>query len=261
MIVFASDLDNTMIYSYKKIKHPAICVEKKEEKELSYMTSKAHFLLQKIAKEILFVPITTRSVEQYERIFMLEDKKASYALASNGGTLLIDGKKDTAWLNETKKLMEDTLPELEKAIYFLKKDKNVSFEIRLIDDIFVYTKTKDVQNSLSLLSEKLDLNKVFVDSNGEKLYVFPNRINKGSALKRFRNYLKSKFIIAAGDSAFDIPMLKEADSAIIPNEKFLYEALKEHKKLYIAKNQGEQFAEEILEIVAENIINKGEMNE
>lgn len=261
MIVFASDLDNTMIYSYKKIKQPAVCVEKKEGKELSYMTPKAHFLLQKVAKQILFVPVTTRSVEQYERIFMLQDRKVSCALASNGGTLLINGKKDTAWLNKTKELIEDTLPELEKAIYFLKKDENISFEIRLVDNIFVYTKTKDIKKSLYLLSEKLDLNKVFIDSNGEKLYVFPNQINKGDAIIRLRNYLKSEFIVAAGDSAFDIPMLKEADSAIIPNEKFLWEALKKHKKLYIAKKHGEQFAEEILEFVAKNIINKGEIDE
>lgn len=260
MIVFASDLDNTMIYSYKKIKQPAICVEKKQEKELSYMTEKAYNLLQKIAEEILFVPVTTRSIEQYERICMLKNKKVSYALASNGGTLLVDGKVDSVWKEETKSLIEDALFELEKAVYFLKQDKNITFEICIVDDIFVFTKTKNVTQSIHLLCEKLDLNKVFIDSNGEKLYVFPNIINKGTAIKRLKNYLKSKSIIAAGDSVFDIPMLKEADNAMIPNEKFLCEALKGHKKLYIARKQGELFGEEILEFISENIINKGEIN-
>ena len=47
MKAFISDLDNTMIFSYKKnIGENNIAVEKKGEKEISFMTSYSHNKLE-----------------------------------------------------------------------------------------------------------------------------------------------------------------------------------------------------------------------
>ncbi|MEY8321115.1 HAD hydrolase family protein [Lachnospiraceae bacterium 46-61] len=220
MIVFASDLDNTLIFSYKKknqCQQKMICVEKKEGKELSYMTQKAYNTLQKLYQKIIFVPITTRSIEQYQRIQFFD--KIEYVLTTNGGILLKNNNIDKIWLEETKKLILPSEKELQKAIYLLKKDNNICFEIRIVDDIFVYTKSLQPQKTANNIIQKLDLNQIFVDTNGEKIYVFPKILNKGFALKRLKNLLHCKKIFSAGDSRFDISMLQQSDVAFWSGEQ------------------------------------------
>lgn len=220
MIVFASDLDNTLIFSYKKknqCQQKMICVEKKEGKELSYMTQKAYNTLQKLYQKIIFVPITTRSIEQYQRIQFFD--KIEYVLTTNGGILLKNNNIDKIWLEETKKLILPSEKELQKAIYLLKKDNNICFEIRIVDDIFVYTKSLHPQKTANNIIQKLDLNQIFVDTNGEKIYVFPKILNKGFALKRLKNLLHCKKIFSAGDSRFDISMLQQSDVAFWSGEQ------------------------------------------
>ena len=58
---------------------------------------------------------------------------------------------------------------------------------------------------------------VDVFSNGEKVYVVPQTLNKGMAVDRLREKLKPEFVIAAGDSTFDIPMLSTADRGLVPS--------------------------------------------
>ena len=41
--------------------------------------------------------------------------------------------------------------------------------------------------------------------------------NKGTAVDRLREKLKPEFVIAAGDSTFDIPMLSTADRGLVPS--------------------------------------------
>ena len=214
MIVFASDLDNTLIFSYKKrqqCQNPTICVETKEGKELSFMTKKAYDKLQAVASSLIFVPITTRSVEQYERITFFEKKYPQYALTTNGGILLYENQIEKNWLFETKQMIESSEKELEKAKEILKKDMAICFEIRKVDDIFIYTKSMEPEKTAKILSQQLDLEKVFVDTNGEKIYVFPKILSKGLAIKRLKNFLQCDTIFSAGDSGFDISMLEEAD--------------------------------------------------
>ena len=214
MIVFASDLDNTLIFSYKKrqqCQKPAICVETKEGKELSYMTKKAYDTLQRVAEAITFVPITTRSVEQYQRIAFFGKKYPQYALTTNGGILLYENKIEKNWFFQTKQMIKFSEGELEKAKEIIKKDSAVCFEIRKVDDIFVYTKSTDPQKTAKRLSGQLNLERVFVDTNGEKIYVFPKILHKGLAIKRLKHFLQCGVVFSAGDSGFDIPMLEEAD--------------------------------------------------
>ena len=52
--------------------------------------------------------------------------------------------------------------------------------------------------------------------NKEKVYVVPKKLSKGTAVERFREYIKADKIIAAGDSEFDISMLRAADIRIAP---------------------------------------------
>ena len=69
MIVFHTDLDNTIIYSYKHdIGMRKRNVEFYQGREISYITEETYRLLQQVKNEMLIVPTTTRTLEQYQRI-------------------------------------------------------------------------------------------------------------------------------------------------------------------------------------------------
>ena len=69
MIAFFSDLDNTLIFSYKHdIGKEKRCVEIYQGREVSYITERTYGLLTYAASRLLFVPVTTRTEEQYRRM-------------------------------------------------------------------------------------------------------------------------------------------------------------------------------------------------
>ncbi len=219
MYLFACDLDNTIIHSYKKAQESDICVEMKDEKKLSYMTQKSYKLLNEIYEkrtDILFVPLTTRTMEQYNRINLLDSKFPKYALAANGGILLIDNCIDEKWYEESLEIIKDSLNELKLSMDILEKDKNIYMDIRIIDGLFVYTKSSNPKKTLSVLSENIDISKVDVFENGDKVYVISKKLNKGAAVKRLKEKLNIEKTICAGDSLFDISMLNIADIAVYP---------------------------------------------
>ncbi len=218
MTIFASDLDNTLIYSYKHdIGMRKRNVEIYQSREISFVTDRTHSLLEKVKEKSIFVPVTTRSIEQYKRIdFGIE--KIKYALTCNGGVLLVDGEKDSDWYEESKRIAEQSLCELQKGISILEKDANRKFEIRFIENLFVFTKCENPSETVENLKSQLDCTLAEVFSNGEKIYILPKKLDKGSAVKRFKEKMNAKKIISAGDSEFDIPMLEASDIALIPSD-------------------------------------------
>ncbi len=248
-MLFAVDLDNTLIYSYKHY-HQGVCVEKKDGKALSYMTTEAYMLLQQLKEQLTIVPLTTRSLEQYRRIQLWSAGEAPYALTSNGAILLVDGQPDTSWARETADLIQESLPELEKALALLAQDEAITLEPRFVDAAFVYSKSRAVMQSMEMLAKELDAEKIFLDHNGEKLYVLPKALTKGMALKRLAKRLNCVRTVAAGDSLFDLSMLEAADVAIIPQNSILSGFLGAHRELVISDKPGEHFGEFVLETFA-----------
>ena len=114
MQIVHTDLDNTLIYSYKhEIGGPKTCVEIYQGREISFMTETSHRLLGQLCSKpgVLVVPTTTRTLEQYQRID-LGIGVPEYALVCNGGVLLHQGKED--------------LPELPGALLHVAVDRLVS---------------------------------------------------------------------------------------------------------------------------------------
>ena len=94
MQIVHTDLDNTLIYSYKhEIGGPKTCVEIYQGREISFMTETSHRLLGQLCSKpgVLVVPTTTRTLEQYQRID-LGIGVPEYALVCNGGVLLHQGR-------------------------------------------------------------------------------------------------------------------------------------------------------------------------
>lgn len=248
MVVFNTDLDNTMIFSYKHdIGKEKRNVEIYEGREISFITEKTFHLIQRVKEKVLFVPTTTRTVEQYERID-LGIGTPKYALTCNGGVLLIDGTEDERWYQESKDLVLDAVEEMKMAITMLEQDLRRTLDVRFIKELFVFTKCEEPENVVKELRQKLDTALVDVFNTGVKVYVIPKNLSKGKALKRFRKYVKADCVIAAGDSEFDISMFDEADLAIAPWK--LADRFEVSAKT-VRMPEKKVFSEEVLEYVLE----------
>src|SRR6202008_5033523 len=103
-VLVASDLDRTLIYSAggPGLTTPGaraprlLCVEVHESRPLSYLTETSAQLLTELGDAAVFVPTTTRTRKQYERI-NLPGPAPRYAICANGGHLLVDGVSDGDW--------------------------------------------------------------------------------------------------------------------------------------------------------------------
>lgn len=216
MIIFHTDLDNTLIYSYKHdIGAAKRNVEIYQGREVAFITEKTYELLQQVKEEILIVPTSTRTIEQYKRI-NLGIGNFQYALVCNGGILLVDGIKDERWYQESLSLVSISSNDIKLAMKLLEEDPRVKFELRLIEGLFLFTKCNEPEKVVMDLKSKLDTGLVDVFHNGEKVYVVPSKLNKGAAIERLRSMLKPDYVIAAGDSEFDISMVIKADMGLVP---------------------------------------------
>lgn len=216
--VFCADLDNTLIYSCRHdIGEEKTGVEVYEGRVVSFMTARALSLLKKVREHVLLVPTTTRTKEQYDRID-LKSGPPDYALVCNGGVLLQGETEVSGWYEESLRLTEKSRRELALAAAGMQEDEERIFEVRNIRDLFLFTKSRAPLQSAARLRARLDPDLVQVHCNGSKVYVLPAGLDKGTAVRRFRDYIKADWVLAAGDSVFDIPMLEAADRAFAPEE-------------------------------------------
>lgn len=261
MIVFHTDLDNTLIYSYKHdIGEDKRCVEVYQGREISFITQETYRILQRLCNQksypndkgqTVIVPTTTRTIEQYQRID-LGVGGFQYALVCNGGVLLIDGAEDKKWYQESLELIRESRTELQRALKLLEMEKRRNFELRFIRELFVFTKCVEPGLVVENLKEKLDAGLVDVFSNGIKVYVVPKILNKGKAVERFRKYIGADYVIAAGDSEFDISMLEAADAGIAAPELAQHSFFLEQCPMgrIICPSAEKLYAEEVLCIVS-----------
>lgn len=236
MMIFHADLDNTLIYSYKKdIGSEKRCVEVYQGREISFMTEQTYRLLREVSRKFLFVPTTTRTEEQYRRID-LGVGVPEYALVCNGGVLLKGGKEDVSWYRETMASIQASAEQLKKAERLMAEDESRSFEVRNIRSLFLFTKSSEPEKTAMRLRNALDPSLVSVFTNGVKVYVLPVDLDKGKAVSRLRRRLQPELVLAAGDSLFDVPMLEAADVGFAPAETAAPYAVK----------KGRLFSEEVL---------------
>ena len=256
MIILNTDLDNTIIYSYKhNIGDKKRNVETYQGREISFITEESFELLHRVKEHCIIVPTTTRTREQYERI-NLGIGTIEYALVCNGGILLHNGEEDERWYKQTQEEIKDCKIEMIKAEQIMEQDINRNFEVRNIRELFLFTKSEKPEKSVGILKERLNLKKVDVYQNGVKVYVVPKNLNKGRAISRFKAKLKKEQgitpikLIAAGDSEFDISMLNTADIGFAPYELSLSLKSNSHIKYMNAQeNFTEQFLKNILNII------------
>ena len=222
MILFCSDLDNTLIYSHRR-EMPAdkVLAEYLDGREQSYVTSYSAQALGKLAEnDIFLVPVTTRTQAQFDRIFIFGQNgivPCRYALVCNGSVLLKDGVPDEKWLAESMAVAEREFPEV-KRIYGKMLETPERDHAKLIEPFMAYMLSDRAAELTQELSQEADSSLVTVCTHSRKVYCMAKSLTKGMAVKRLKEYLSADTLIAAGDSELDIPMLEAADSCFCAEE-------------------------------------------
>lgn len=216
-VILACDLDNTLLYSYKHKANDDVCVEWNQDKPQGFMLPTAYELIRTISDSALIVPVTTRSIEQYRRIQWPDGCTPTYALTTNGGILLKKSEIDDKWLRDAQQSVAPYRDEINR-MYNQLCELDLFIRCRIVDDsyLFVYCKhSTDIDECADRFQQDTTL---FVRASGRKLYFFPPSINKGTAVRKIKRSLSPDILICAGDSRIDVPMLQEADIALVPNE-------------------------------------------
>nr|WP_027870914.1 HAD hydrolase family protein [[Eubacterium] cellulosolvens] len=218
-ILFACDLDNTLIHSYHRKKDGDVCIEWLNGNEQGYISQAAVKLLAQVVDEVLFVPVTTRSIEQYLRIQWLSDTTPEYAVTTNGAIALENTGIDTSWKAESDALLEDYKGELQQMMSLLDKEEDL-LRNRYVDGMYVFAIGREGADVPAIVKRYNAQSTLQVAASGKKVYFFPPAFNKGSALERLMAKNKPDFVICAGDTAIDLPMLERADLALCREEIF-----------------------------------------
>lgn len=238
-MIFASDLDRTLIYSNFFVKpeiNDIVVVEQREGKNISFMTEKSIDLLNKIHTKLLFIPTTTRSKEQYERISVFQNTiSPKYAIISNGGIILKDGEVDTTWSSIIALKMKNIISPVElikHCNFFLELSQINSY--RCCDDLFLYAVLKEntLEDEMLLqLTEVCSEYGYSVTKNGRKVYIIPSFINKWAPIEYIMELESEKEFISSGDSTLDLPMLINSIHSFIPVHGELYHLHREELSL------------------------------
>lgn len=229
---FFCDLDHTILYSHRiDMNCGKYVVEHLNGKAQSFMTAKT-FNYLKNQKSVEFIPVSTRTIEQYKRITAFQSIiPVQYALVCNGGILLINGTVDEHWYTESLTIISEEIEELKRAKAILERLLPGKI-IHDVNSLFCYAKSDAPEVLCSQLKQELNPTQINILCDNRKVYCIPNSLNKGNAIKRFKNRFDVPNAIAAGDSIFDVSMLNTADTALFPPD--IQPLIKAKKKICVS---------------------------
>lgn len=221
-MIFATDLDNTMIFSYRRVagaEEQLFCVEYYNGKPITYMTYSAIKMINSLLNQVNVIPVTTRSISQFKRIKLFSTTE--YAIADNGGVILHNGMVHPEWDYYIQNILKKY--DLEGTYQIFKGLPSLISPPRIVDGKFVFAKSDDIDSCREYLKCKLDTNIWQISFQGKKIYAIPLEITKGNALRFIcENLIVNQHpVISAGDSNLDISMLDYSDYRIIPLDSSL----------------------------------------
>lgn len=256
-MVFASDLDRTLIYSSKFVdeEDAVTVVEYKKGKPLSFMSKKAKDMLESIRRKVVFIPVTTRTLKQFERIELFQGERLpDYAITSNGGTILINGERDEAWDQHIRREMTRNGYDLPYVYERLSPLFEVAWveKVRKADDVFFYMvvdKDKadyEVLDEWGQILETMDWELI---KHGKKMYCIPKCVNKRDALQYIVEKVGGEKLVASGDSRMDLTMEAISNHFIVPRhgELVSMDCVEENAHISITEHEGIRAAESVLE--------------
>lgn len=255
-MIVCTDLDRTLIYSAAALdlrvpdaEAPRLlCVELYRGAPQSFLTEAAADLLRDLHTLALVVPSTTRTPEQLARL-RLPGPPARYAIASNGGHLLVDGAADRGWTTLVTARLPGCAPLAEVEAHLRTSAGPFVVNLRTAGDLFAYA----VVDRAALPGGWVDALAAWcaprgwrVSLQGRKVYAVPLPLTKAAAAAEIRERVGGGPLLAAGDSLLDADLLDAADAAIRPAHGELAEAgfIRDH--LTVTATTGVRAGEEML---------------
>lgn len=270
-MLFASDLDQTLIYSPRSFRlipgepMPASSsIEIYDGRDISFMADSAVAKLRKIASQSIFVPVTTRTIDQYQRISLFcENMIPAYGVTSNGGNIIVDGAVDPTWREQVAMNMAQIClcPEDMLASFNEVHHESWAGPVKMADGLFYYCLVERDKvplteiESFALWAKQQQWN---ISLQGRKLYIVPQVVNKWAAVAYIKDILQEKLVVAAGDSLLDLCMLEQADFAIAPAHGELWDLYSQGQlpvqNIKFTKRAGILASNDILDYVDRQIV-------
>ncbi|MEH7075468.1 hypothetical protein [Neobacillus drentensis] len=226
-MIFASDLDRTLVYSKRAIdelgnENQLVLkpVEKRDNHWVSYMTTASYNKLKELSLTSLFIPVTTRTTDQFNRFHIFkEDIPLTYAITSNGANIIYHGKLIEEWAAHIKsRISEESVTQAELLTNLKKAGFQFDGQIKQAENLFFYF----ILNSLPPATDRKAINDVALSNGwrisiqGRKLYFIPRAISKGDALDFISKREGLEVIAGAGDSVLDWDFLKNCHTRYVP---------------------------------------------
>lgn len=256
-MMFASDLDRTLIYSQGALKDylsteplDLVPVERKLEANVSFMTKQSLQYLQSISEKLLFVPVTTRSLVQYNRV-LFHKTNSLYAVTSNGANILYKGSILSDWTEKIGREMSETSVPLNELMLKVSEQFQIPGDLREVESLFFYYYLNE-KISRELLKELGDFisNKGWrLSYQGKKLYLVPHAISKGRAVRFIQEREGITTLIGAGDSLFDDDFLSLCDYPFVLGHGELAQSIPLKENYTIIEQLGAIGGEELLRTI------------
>ena len=216
------------------------------------MSPEAVKLYGSLPENVLLVPVTTRSVDQYRRIRWPGNREPELAVTPNGAILLgprdtqgdemiLSKKPDAAgekdgdspsqrnseilpgmirqWISESESAAAPLRRTMEELLEILSASGRFQ-RVRTVDDFYLFVGCEGEQDPMDALPESAFGTGLQVVSSGRKAYLLPPMFNKGEAVRRLKGHLQPSVILAAGDTEIDLSMAEPADRMCIPEKLF-----------------------------------------
>ncbi|MDB0441372.1 hypothetical protein C4R89_18090 [Clostridioides difficile] len=251
MIVF-SDLDRSIIYSDKFLNTDKryTNIEIYKGKEISYISLNTINLIKQIQYYGMFVPTTTRTIEQFKRIeFNKYGIYFPWSITSNGGVILKDNEILKSWSEKIDKLKSNYEP-IESMVDKFKTYLNIEgiTNFKVAEDTFFYIVVDLKKFNLDSIREYINILesknwRLYV--SGRKIYFIPKEISKENAIKYLTKELGIEDFYAIGDSIMDYGMLDISSNAYVLKHGDINKS-EARNKFIASKSDGMSGTEEIL---------------
>ena len=224
-VLIATDLDRTLVYSRaalalsRDVLPPLTCVERRGDEQLSFMTAAAARLLAALATRTVLASVSTRLPEQLARV-RLPGPPSRFAIAANGGVLLVDGVADGGWQHRVAAAVTESAA-LSDVIYYVRQHCKPAWtaQVREAGGLFCYAVLGAAGAPDGFVAEAAEwaANRGWtVSAQGRKLYWMPRGLTKAAAVREVADRIGAELVLAAGDSLLDRDLLCYADQGIHP---------------------------------------------
>lgn len=225
-VVACLDLDRTVIYSAAALDlrmpdHEAprlLCVEVYRGAPLSFLTEAGVAAFTALREVAEIVPTTTRTPEQLARVH-LPGAAPRYAIAANGGHLLVDGVPDPDWAAAVRERLTGCAPLAEIQDRLAAAGGDFVLNRRTASDLFCYAvvqRSELPSGWVSDLAGWCGERGWTVSLQGRKVYAVPRELTKSAAAREVVDRTGAHTLLAAGDSLLDADLLAAADRAVRP---------------------------------------------